>query len=433
MAPATGAEGSARRPGPTGWPSRPARRGRAGALTAEGAALPVGPERVAAGGRRTVAARGPEQSRADPGLHLQAGGRLSAQGEARGSPVPAPPPRAEPSPRGRPHLGVAADAARRGGAGLGAHAQRARPVKAQAAGAGRQKASQVLVARELLRGRVTAEPQAEEATAAERSGRVSRPRGRGRLGRSPSPAPHGPSPGPEPRRCPHAGRGRPGRGPPGRRSPAGRPRHRGGRARARRPARRGRAPRPPSATGAGRATRSGRGRGSARGRLHEGTRVPKVRGGHALRADPAPVRPRPPGRPSDHALCSGPAPDTPQPGPAPNWDDPSGQRPLPGPAPRCRCSRGLTGAAVRVHAGVRGTESCPRGQDELPVQGQELQEAPLRKDTWRPRLQRTLVGAHPAPCPRPRSGGRGRPGGSPPRLSRRPRGSRAAGPGAQLP
>lgn len=288
-----------------------------------------------------MAARGPEQSRADPGLHLQAGGRLSAQGEARGSPVPAPPPRAEPSPRGRPHLGVAADAARRGGAGLGAHAQRARPVKAQAAGAGRQKASQVLVARELLRGRVTAEPQAEEATAAERSGRVSRPRGRGRLGRSPSPAPHGPSPGPEPRRCPHAGRGRPGRGPPGRRSPAGRPRHRGGRARARRPARRGRAPRPPSATGAGRATRSGRGRGSARGRLHEGTRVPKVRGGHALRADPAPVRPRPhrdahrttpsaqaPPRtrpnqaphpigttPRDNALCPAPPPDAAAAGP----------------------------------------------------------------------------------------------------------------------
>lgn len=397
MAPATGEEGSARRPEPTGWPSRPARRGRAGALTAEGAALPLGPERVAAGGRRTVAALGPEQGRADPGLHLQAGSRLSAQGEARGSPVPAPAsPARSPRRRGRPHLGVAADAARRGGAGLGAHAQRARPVKAQAAGAGRQEASQVLVARELLRGQVTAESQAEEATAAERSGRVSRPRGRGRLGRGPSPAPHGPSPGPEPRRCPHAGRGRPGRGPPGRRSPAGRPRHRGGRARARRPVRRGRASRPPSATGAGRATRSGRGRGSARGRLHQGTRVPKVRRGRALRADPAPVRPRPPGGPIGQRPLPGPAPDTPQRGPAPNWDDPSGQRPLPGPSPRCRRRGGLTGAAVRVHAGVRGTESCPRGQDELPVQGQELQEAPLRKDTWRPGSRGPLW----APTPR---------------------------------
>ena len=51
---------------------------------------------------------------------------------------------------GRPHLGVAADAARRVRAGLGVHAQSARPVEAQAARAGRQESRQVLVARERL-------------------------------------------------------------------------------------------------------------------------------------------------------------------------------------------------------------------------------------------------------------------------------------------
>lgn len=57
-----------------------------------------------------------------------------------------------PTPSRHPaHLGGAADAARRVGAGLGAHAQRARPVEAQAALAGRQEGGQVLVARERLR------------------------------------------------------------------------------------------------------------------------------------------------------------------------------------------------------------------------------------------------------------------------------------------
>lgn len=87
-----------------------------GTLTAEVAALSLRPYGVLAGGLGAAAAQGLQQRRADP----------------------------------RQRLGVAADAARRVGAGLGAHSQRARPVEAQAALAGRQESGQVLVARERL-------------------------------------------------------------------------------------------------------------------------------------------------------------------------------------------------------------------------------------------------------------------------------------------
>lgn len=61
------------------------------------------------------------------------------------------------SPSQLAHLRVAADAARRVGAGLGTHSQRARPVEAQAALVGRQESGQVLVARERLRVVASAE------------------------------------------------------------------------------------------------------------------------------------------------------------------------------------------------------------------------------------------------------------------------------------
>lgn len=139
-----------RRAGATGCPAASAgpsggahRRGRS---TAPRAGARRG--RRPGGSGRPWAAAGPRRSTAAPG----GGRRLGTAGAARGGPDPAPG-----SPARGPHLRVAADAARRGGAGLGAHAQRARPVKAQAAGAGRQKDGQVLVSRELLRGQVTAE------------------------------------------------------------------------------------------------------------------------------------------------------------------------------------------------------------------------------------------------------------------------------------
>lgn len=64
---------------------------------------------------------------------------------------------------GRAHLRVAAEAARRVSAGLGAHTQRARSVEVQAAGAGLQESHQVLVDRVLLRwpGRQRSQPEKE--------------------------------------------------------------------------------------------------------------------------------------------------------------------------------------------------------------------------------------------------------------------------------
>lgn len=85
---------------------------------------------VSAGGQAADAARGPRA----PG----ASGPEAWAPDAR-------------SAAARTHFGVAADAARRVGADLGAQAQRPPPVEAQAAGAGRQESGQVLVARERLR------------------------------------------------------------------------------------------------------------------------------------------------------------------------------------------------------------------------------------------------------------------------------------------
>lgn len=213
----------------------------------------------------------------------------------------------------------------------------------------------------------------------------------------PPPAPRAPGPpGPAPGRCGRARCRRPGPGPRGRRRRPGRRRRRGGRARARRPRRRGRAPRPRGATGADRATGSGRGRGSARGLL----------GGRATLS------------------CAGNAPSRPAlPAAAPRW-------------PRAP----LTWAAVRARAGVRSAESSSRGQDEFPVQRQELQEARVEAARGRRRVR---LCAHPrAPSPwagesRPPPGPlRSGPGGTSPGLrvrraegagSLRQRGSRQGG------
>lgn len=327
----------------------PESRSQTEALTAEVAALSLRSEGVVAGGRGAVAAQGLEQGLADPRLHLEGGKRGSARrgrgagrrergpcapgGEqARTVPTsgPAPtPPRALPRPpaAGRAHLGVAADAARRVGAGLGAHAQRARPVEAQAAGAGRQECGQVLVARERLRVARPQRGQPEEKTTSEFSrlaGEGSAP-GRGtaraKAGdetRAPSrPCAPG-SPGPAPRRCGRARSGRRGRGPHGRRRRTGRRRRRDGRARARSPRRRARAPRARSARRSGRATRSGQGRGRARGRLD----------GHVsreLRPETPLTRPRPQGTPSTQA----PHRDAPPSGPIPEARAPTRAGPVP--------------------------------------------------------------------------------------------------------
>lgn len=166
-----------------------------GTLTTQVAALPLGPESVVAGSRGTVAAQGLEQGRADPRLHLGAGSGVSAEraerakgrlqrglrpgrqagqrrlGDEAQSPAPTyrparglTPERCSGCPNaGRAHLGVAADATRRVNAGLGVHAQRARAVEVQAAGAGLQESSQVLVERVLLRwpGRQRSQPEEE--------------------------------------------------------------------------------------------------------------------------------------------------------------------------------------------------------------------------------------------------------------------------------
>lgn len=276
---------------------------------------------------------------------------------------PRPRPRAVPtSPAvGPAHLGVAADAARRVSAGLGAHAQRARTVKAQAAGAGRQESRQVLVAREILRWPKRRQSQPEEGTISEcseptgphygggrRSAGPCRGQARGRDRRVPRPrAPH--LPGSGPRRCERARCGRPVRAPHGRRSRAGRRRRRGGRARARRPRRRGWEPRPRSATSAGRA-RSGRGRG----RRQRPLCARASRSSAQALAGTCPPRPAPrlalqPGR-----APTGPAPATPRPQ---AWPPPPRHAHL-GPAPgtlpaRTRARPGpLTCAAGQVRAGV---------------------------------------------------------------------------------
>lgn len=92
MAPAAGRQWSAPRiwvrKGSWGWgratvarSSQEQRPG--GALTAEVAALPFGPEGVLAGGLGAAAAQGLEQCRADPRLHLEAGKRGSARRRRR--------------------------------------------------------------------------------------------------------------------------------------------------------------------------------------------------------------------------------------------------------------------------------------------------------------------------------------------------------------
>lgn len=122
-----------------------------GTLTAEVAALSLRPYGVLAGGLGAAAAQGLQQRRADPRQRLGGGHGGECRKAQRQPRAPAWPGRASRSPRSRlTHLGVAADAARRVGAGLGAHSQRARPVEAQAALAGRQESGQVLVARERL-------------------------------------------------------------------------------------------------------------------------------------------------------------------------------------------------------------------------------------------------------------------------------------------
>lgn len=181
---------------------------------------------------------------------------------------PAWPGRASRSPRSRlTHLGVAADAARRVGAGLGAHSQRARPVEAQAALAGRQESGQVLVARERLQ--VVASPAARRArTESECAG----PRAqlqdatgtRTEHGTQPSRAC---SPDPRPRRCGRAPGWGLGQAPRGKTRRAGRGRRRRCRARARRPRKRCQTPGFRSSIGAGQARRSGRDCGRASGRL----------------------------------------------------------------------------------------------------------------------------------------------------------------------
>lgn len=120
---------------------------------------------------------------------MNAGKRSGSHAPQRGPGLPSRCPRSRLA-----HLGVAADAARRVGAGLGAHSQRARPVEAQAALAGRQESGQVLVARERLRA--VASPAAGErgeslsARAHARGCRMprGRARGDGRDPRPPAPA-----------------------------------------------------------------------------------------------------------------------------------------------------------------------------------------------------------------------------------------------------
>lgn len=264
-----------------GWPSRPSRpsRQRPGG-DAHRRGRSTAPQ---AGGRRgrrpgdsgrPGAGAGPCRSMAAPG-----GRKRGWRGEGEGQTcVAARTPRR--SATGRAHLGVAADAARRVCTSLRLHAQRAGPVEAQAASAGRQESSQVLIACELLRWPGHQQSQPEDATTSERSQPTCPEDRSGRRPREgpcqgpeprrpePLPLPRAPrSPGPEPRRCALAGCGRPGRGPPGKSGRGGRRRRRGGRARVRRPLRRGRASSPWSATSVGRATRSGRGRGRTQGHL----------------------------------------------------------------------------------------------------------------------------------------------------------------------
>lgn len=78
-----------------GSQAAPANTGREGALTAEVAALPLGPESVAAGGRGTATAEGLEQGGADPRLYLKGySGRRhgGGEGETAATGGQAPPP-----------------------------------------------------------------------------------------------------------------------------------------------------------------------------------------------------------------------------------------------------------------------------------------------------------------------------------------------------
>lgn len=120
------------------------RRGRSTVPEAVG-----GPGRRPGGSGRPGAAAETRRSTAASGrggTEVNAGKRSGSHAPQRGPGLPSRCPRSRLA-----HLGVAADAARRVGAGLGAHSQRARPVEAQAALAGRQESGQVLVARERLR------------------------------------------------------------------------------------------------------------------------------------------------------------------------------------------------------------------------------------------------------------------------------------------
>lgn len=69
--------------GEPGWPRRPSSEGRGGALTAEVAALPFGPEGLQAGGLGAAATQGLEQCGADPRLRLQTGSG-GQRGESEG-------------------------------------------------------------------------------------------------------------------------------------------------------------------------------------------------------------------------------------------------------------------------------------------------------------------------------------------------------------
>lgn len=166
--------GSERDPGAGGeprWPGRPRSNGRAGRSPQRSQHCPSGRraswqaawgQRPPRGWSSAVQIHGCTWKRGSGAQLEGGGGQTAARGpctpggeEARDPRAPrpwAPSGRYPSHPNaGPPHLGVAADAARRVRAGLGVHAQRARPVEAQAACAGRQEGSQVLVARERLR------------------------------------------------------------------------------------------------------------------------------------------------------------------------------------------------------------------------------------------------------------------------------------------
>lgn len=174
MAPAAGGPGSRRGPGPDGETKagarqRPSRRrskqGPGGRSPQRSQHCPSGRRaswQEAWGQRPPRGCRSAAQTQGRACGGRRSGQRWDDEGRPQLERVQCPeagqPPRPSTDPRtvpgracSRAHLGGAAHAARRVGAGLGAQAQRAWPVEVQAARSRRQESGQVLVARERLR------------------------------------------------------------------------------------------------------------------------------------------------------------------------------------------------------------------------------------------------------------------------------------------